>query len=151
LTIGLTLSAAAGAALLVITLAGSAQPAVVAILLMAVALAFGMAMPNIMNATMEPLPDIAGAVSAAAGSIQMTAGAAASGLVAALFDGRSALSMAAVIAGSSLLALIAYCLLARPAEGRIHSRVAPARAARGAAHAQDCRFPRQEPNWSQGS
>jgi MFS transporter, DHA1 family, multidrug resistance protein len=152
LTVGLMLSAAAGAALLAIALAGWAQPAVVAMLLMAVALAFGMTMPNIMNATMEPLPDIAGAVSAAAGSIQMTAGAAASGLVAILFDGRSALSMAAVIAGSSLLALIAYCLLARPAQGRIHPRVVEAPAAiGGAAHAQDCRFAQQEPNWSQRS
>ncbi|MBV8796093.1 MAG: multidrug effflux MFS transporter [Hyphomicrobiales bacterium] len=138
LTIGLTLSAAAAAGLLAITLVGWAQPAAVAVLLMAVALAFGMTMPNIMNATMEPLPDIAGAVSAAAGSIQMTAGAAASGLVAVLFDGRSALSMAAVIAGSSLLALIAYCLLARPAGARIHSRMVEAPAAiAGAVHAQD--------------
>ena len=40
---------------------------------MAVALAFGMTMPNIMNATMQPLPEIAGAVGALAGSIQMTA------------------------------------------------------------------------------
>jgi len=114
--------AAAGAGLLAITLAGSAQPAVVAMLLMAVALAFGMTMPNIMNATMEPLPDIAGAVSAAAGSIQMTAGAAASGLVAVLFDGRSALSMSAVIAACSLLALIGYILVARSAERRTHSK-----------------------------
>ena len=120
LTIGLTLSAAA--ALLATTLAGWAQPAVVAMLLMAVALAFGMTMPNIMNATMEPLPDIAGAVSATAGSIQMTAGAAASGLVAALFDGRSALSMSAVIAACSLLALIGYILVARSAERRTHSK-----------------------------
>ena len=113
LTIGLTLSTSAGAALLAITLAGSTQPAGVAILLMAVALAFGLTMPNIMNATMEPLPDIAGAVSAAAGSIQMMAGAVASGLVAVLFDGRSALSMAAVIAACSVLALIGYVLVAR--------------------------------------
>jgi DHA1 family bicyclomycin/chloramphenicol resistance-like MFS transporter len=69
LTIGLTLSAAAGAGLLAITMARWAQPTVVAMLLMAVALAFGMTIPNIMNATMKPLPDIAGAVSAAAGSI----------------------------------------------------------------------------------
>ena len=122
LTIGLTLSAAAAAGLLAITLAGLAQPAVVAMLLMAVALAFGMTMPNIMYATMEPLPDIAGAVSAAAGSIQMTAGAAASGLVAVLFDGRSALSMAAVIAASSLLALIGYVLAARSGGRRLHSK-----------------------------
>jgi DHA1 family bicyclomycin/chloramphenicol resistance-like MFS transporter len=120
LTIGLTLSAAA--ALLATTLAGWAQPAVVAMLLMAVALAFGMTMPNIMDATMEPLPDIAGAVSAAAGSVQMTAGAAASGLVAVLFDERPALSMAAVITACSPLALIGYVLVARSAERRTHSK-----------------------------
>src|SRR5580704_14395318 len=123
LTIGLTLLAAASAMLLAMTVAGWTQPAVIAALLMAVALAFGMTMPNIMNATMQPLPEIAGTVGAAAGSIQMTAGAASSGLVAVLFDGRSALSMAAVMATCSLLALIAYCLLARPAERRIHSLV----------------------------
>jgi DHA1 family bicyclomycin/chloramphenicol resistance-like MFS transporter len=135
LTIGLTLLAAAAVTLLVMTAAGWAQPALVAPLLMAVALAFGLTMPNIMNATMQPLPEIAGAVGAAAGSIQLTAGAASSGLVAALFDGRSALSMAAVMAACSLLALIAYRLLARPAERRVHSQavVAPT-AIEGAAH-----------------
>jgi MFS transporter, DHA1 family, multidrug resistance protein len=56
----------------------------------------------------------------------MTAGAASSGLVAVLFDGRSALSMAVVMAACSLLALMAYCLLARPAERRIHSRAVEA-------------------------
>jgi len=120
LTIGLALLAAAAATLLAMTLAGWTPSVLVAALLMAVALAFGMTMPNIMNATMQPLPEIAGAVSAAAGSIQMTAGAVSSGLVAVLFDGRSALSMTAVMAACSLLALIAYWLLARPAERRIH-------------------------------
>jgi MFS transporter, DHA1 family, multidrug resistance protein len=135
LTIGLTVLAAASAVLLAMTVSGWAQPAVVAALLMAVALAFGMTMPNIMNATMQPLPDIAGAVGAAAGSIQLTAGAASSGLVAVLFDGRSPLSMAAVMAACSLLALIAYCLLARPAERRIHPQAVEAPAAiEGAAH-----------------
>ena len=121
LTIGLTLSAAAATTLLAMTVAGWMQPAFIAALLMAVALAFGMTMPSIMNATMQPLPDIAGAVGALAGSIQMMAGAASSGLVAALFDERSALSMAAVMAACSLLAVIAYSLLARPAERRIRS------------------------------
>ena len=129
LTIGLTLLAAASATLLAMTMAGWAQPALVAALLMAAALAFGMTMPNIMNATMQPLPDIAGAVGAAAGSIQLTAGAASSGLVAVLFDGRSALSMAAVMAISSALALTAYCLLARPAERRTYSQAVEAPAA----------------------
>ena len=125
-TIGLTLSAAASATLLAMTVAGWTQPAVVAAPLMMVALAFGMTMPNIMNATMQPLPDIAGAVGAAAGSIQISAGAASSGLVALLFDGQSALSMAAVMATSSLLALLAYSRLARPAERRIHSQAVEA-------------------------
>ena len=142
LRIGLTVLAAASALLLAMTVAGWAQPAVVAALLMAVALAFGMTMPNIMNATMQPLPDIAGAVGAAAGSIQLTAGAASSGLVAVLFDGRSALSMATVMATSSMLALVAYWLLARPAERRVHSQALEAPAAiEGAANAQDRAFP----------
>jgi DHA1 family bicyclomycin/chloramphenicol resistance-like MFS transporter len=135
LTIGLTLSAAASATLLAMTLAGGAQPAVIAALLVLVALAFGITMPSIMNGTMQPLPDIAGAVGAAAGSIQMTAGATSSGLVAVWFDGRSALSMAAVMAACSLLALIAYCLLARPAQRRIHSQAVKVPAMiEGAAH-----------------
>jgi DHA1 family bicyclomycin/chloramphenicol resistance-like MFS transporter len=107
-TIGLSLLAAATSMLLAMTLGGWTPPALVAALLMTVALAFGMTMPNVLNATMQPLPEIAGAVGAAAGGIQMIAGAVSSGLVAALFDGRSALSMAAVMYASSLLALIAF-------------------------------------------
>lgn len=115
LTIGLALLFSTASALLAMTVAGWAPPVLLAALLMAVALAFGLSMPNIMNATMQPLPDIAGAVGAAAGSIQMTAGAIASGLVATLCDGRSPLSMRAVMAASSLLALMVYLLFARPA------------------------------------
>jgi DHA1 family bicyclomycin/chloramphenicol resistance-like MFS transporter len=115
LTAGLGLLFATASAMLVMTLAGWTPPALIAVLLMAVALAFGLSMPNIMNATMQPLPDIAGVVGAAAGSIQMTAGAIASGLVSIFFDGRSALSMTAVMAASSLLALLFYLMLARPA------------------------------------
>ncbi|MCA6107805.1 MFS transporter [Bradyrhizobium cenepequi] len=120
LTIGLAILAAAATIMLGMTLVGWTSPALIAALLMAVALAFGMTMPNVMNATMLPLPEIAGAVGAAAAGIQMTAGAVSSGLVAALFDGRSALSMTGVMTASSLLALSAYWLLARPAERRVH-------------------------------
>jgi DHA1 family bicyclomycin/chloramphenicol resistance-like MFS transporter len=118
-TTGLSLLAAATSTLLAITLAGWTSPTLIAALLMVVALAFGMTIPNVLNATMQPLPDIAGAVGAAAGSVQMVAGALSSGLVAVLFDGRSALSMAAVMFASSLLALIAYWRLARPAERKV--------------------------------
>jgi hypothetical protein len=44
-------------------------------------------------------------------------------LVAALFDGRSALSMTAVMATTSLLALMLYLLFARPARRRLHGEV----------------------------
>jgi MFS transporter, DHA1 family, multidrug resistance protein len=119
-TIGLALLAAAASTLLAMTLIGWTPPLLVAILLMAVALAFGMTMPNVLNATMQPLREIAGVVGAAAGTIQMMAGVVSSGLVAVLFDGRSTLSMTAVMSAFSLLALIAYWLLARPAERRMN-------------------------------
>jgi MFS transporter, DHA1 family, multidrug resistance protein len=119
-TIGLALLAAAASTLLAMTLSGWTPPLLVAILLMAVALAFGMTMPNVLNATMQPLPEIAGVVGAAAGTIQMMAGVVSSGLVAVLFDGRSTLSMTAVMSAFSPLALIAYWSLARPAERRMN-------------------------------
>jgi DHA1 family bicyclomycin/chloramphenicol resistance-like MFS transporter len=113
LAIGLKLMASGSIALLATTLAGWSSPALVAALLIVVALAFGLSIPNMMNATMAPLPDIAGAVSATATSIQLTAGAASSGLVSVLFDGRSALSMAVMMALCSLLGLGANLLIAR--------------------------------------
>jgi len=116
LTIGLKLMAFGSLALLATTITGWSTPALVAALLIVVALAFGLGIPNLMNATMAPLPDIAGAVSATATSIQLTAGAASSGLVSVLFDGRSALSMSAIMTLCSLLGLGAYLLIARPAE-----------------------------------
>jgi DHA1 family bicyclomycin/chloramphenicol resistance-like MFS transporter len=135
LKVGLVLLAAAATMLLAISVAGWTPPGLVAALLMAVALAFGMTIPNIMNATMQPLPAIAGAVGATAQSIQMAVGAASSGLVAVQFDGRSALSMAGVMAASSLLALIAYCLLARRADRRIHPQaIGAVGAIEGATH-----------------
>jgi MFS transporter, DHA1 family, multidrug resistance protein len=119
---GLSLSASAATLLLAMTLAGWMPLAPVVALLIIVALAFGLSMPNMTNATMQPLPELAGAVSAAAGSVQMTAGAASGGLVSLLYDGRSALSMTAVMTLCSLAALVSYLLVARPA-GRHGSAV----------------------------
>ncbi|OPY98552.1 MFS transporter [Bradyrhizobium sacchari] len=129
LATGLTLSSAASVALLAMTSTGWMPTALVVVLLMAVALGFGLSVPNVMSATMQHLPDIAGAVSAAAGSIQLIAGAISSGLVATRFDGRTALSMTAVMAASSLLALGLYFLVARPADRRLQSRTIDAGAA----------------------
>jgi DHA1 family bicyclomycin/chloramphenicol resistance-like MFS transporter len=119
LAAGLKLMATGSVVLLAMTMGGLRSPALFTGLLIVVALAFGLSVPNVMNATMQPLPEIAGAVSAAAGSVQLTAGAASSGLVSLLFDGRSALSMTAMMALCSLLGLAAYFLIARPAEHRL--------------------------------
>ena len=116
LMIGLALLALAAMLLLAMTLTGWMPLPLVISLLIAATFAFGMSMPNAMNAAMQPLPQIAGAVGAAAGSSQMTAGAISSALVAVLYDGRSALSMTIVMALCSLLAVVSYLLLPRPAE-----------------------------------
>jgi DHA1 family bicyclomycin/chloramphenicol resistance-like MFS transporter len=116
LTIGLVLAAVSAMSLLAMTLSGWMPPAFVILLLVVGTLSFGLIAPNAMQGAMQPLPQIAGATGAATGCLQMTMGAVTSGLVAGLYDGHSALSMTALIALCSLLALLSYLLLARPAE-----------------------------------
>jgi DHA1 family bicyclomycin/chloramphenicol resistance-like MFS transporter len=116
LAIGLGLAAISAMLLLAMTLADWMPLPFVISFLVVCTLAFGLIAPNAMQGAMQPLPQIAGAAGAAAGCIQMTTGAVASGLVTALFDGHSALSMTALMALFSLLALVSYLLLARPAE-----------------------------------
>jgi DHA1 family bicyclomycin/chloramphenicol resistance-like MFS transporter len=115
LGIGLGAATASTMLLLAMTLAAwMPLPVVISLLILATA-AFGLVAPNAMEGAMQPLPQIAGAVGAAMGCIQMATGAAASSLVAASYDGHSALSMTAPMAFCSLLALGSYLLLARPA------------------------------------
>jgi MFS transporter, DHA1 family, multidrug resistance protein len=116
LTIGLLLSAAASMSLLTMTLAGWMPLALVISLLVLANFAFGLIAPNAMQGAMQPLPQIAGAAAAATGAIQMMTGAVVSGLVATLYDEHTALTMTAQMAVCSLVALISYLLLARPAE-----------------------------------
>jgi len=115
LTVGLSLGAASAAALLVLTLAGWMPLPLMLPLLIAGTLAFGLVAPNAIEGAMRPLPQIAGAVGAAAGCVQTATGAVASALVATLYDGHTALSMTALMAFCSLFALGSYLLLARPA------------------------------------
>jgi len=115
LTIGLVLATVSAMSLLAMTLADRMPLPLVISLLIIGSLAFGLIAPNAMQGAMQPLAQIAGAVGAATGCIQMTMGAVASGLVTALYDGHSALSMTALMALCSLLALVTYLLLARPA------------------------------------
>src|SRR5260370_38574457 len=116
LMIGLVLAAISTTVLLAMTLADWMPLPLVIPLLVLGTLAFGLIAPNAMQGAMQPLPQIAGAAGAATGCIQLTMAAVVSGLVAELYDGHSALSMTAFMALCSLLALIAYLLLARPAE-----------------------------------
>src|SRR6267154_2385716 len=116
LTIGLVLAAVSTTVLLAMTLADwMPLPLVIALLVLG-NLAFGLIAPNAMQGAMQPLPQIAGAAGAATGSIQMATGAVVSGLVATLYDEHSALSMTAIMAACSLLGLVSYLLVARPAE-----------------------------------
>jgi DHA1 family bicyclomycin/chloramphenicol resistance-like MFS transporter len=116
LTAGLVLAVVSTMLLLAMTLADWMPLPLVISLLVIGNLAFGLILPNAMQGAMQPLPQIAGAAGAATGFIQMMMGAVASGLVAALYDGHSALSMTAIMAPCSVLALVSYLLLARPAE-----------------------------------
>ena len=116
LTAGLMLAVVSTMLLLAMTLVDWMPLPLFISLLVLGNLAFGLIAPNAMQGAMQPLPQIAGAAGAATGCIQMAIGAVVSGLVAALYDGHSALSMTAFMALCSLLALISYLLLARPAE-----------------------------------
>jgi len=81
-----------------------------------VALSFGLISPNAMNGALRPMPDIAGSISAVMAFVQMIAAASSSALVAALFDGHSALSMAVVMLSFCLLAVASYVGVVGPAK-----------------------------------
>lgn len=116
---GLAFTIALAAFLLIATLAGRTTLVVIPVMV-GVALSFGLVSPNAIHAVMQPLPEAAGAVSGVAGFLQMAAAASSSALVAALFDGHSAFSMAAVMLVFSLLAAGAYLGIA-PFAGRAAS------------------------------
>ncbi len=114
LTTGLVLSLVCSLALLGMMLTGWTPLPYVLVLLILGNFAFGLIAPNAMQATMQPLPDIAGAAGATAGCIQMLVGSASSALVVFLNDGHSALSMTVLMSVCSFLALAAYLAVARP-------------------------------------
>jgi DHA1 family bicyclomycin/chloramphenicol resistance-like MFS transporter len=116
LGIGLVLAAVLACVLLTMALMGLTPLIFVIPLLIIGNFAFGLVAPNTLHEAMQPLPQIAGIASAAAGSIQMGVGAVSSGLVAFFYDGHSALSMAFVMCLCSLLALISYLSVAGSAE-----------------------------------
>jgi DHA1 family bicyclomycin/chloramphenicol resistance-like MFS transporter len=114
--LGLFLSTALAAALLVMALEGGTSSVLVVLVMVGVALSFGLISPNATSGALQPVPEIAGSASAVTLFVQMLAAAASSALVAGLFDGHSAISMAAVMGSFCLLAIAAHFGVARPAE-----------------------------------
>jgi MFS transporter, DHA1 family, multidrug resistance protein len=76
----------------------------------------GVVRPNATQGALEPMASIAGLASAVMSGVQTLTGALASGLVAALFDGRSALAMTGTMAACGVCAGGVYVVLVRPAE-----------------------------------
>jgi DHA1 family bicyclomycin/chloramphenicol resistance-like MFS transporter len=116
IAIGLALSTVMATSLLVLAIAGGKSIAVVVSVMIGVALSFGLISPNAMNGALRPMPDIAGSISAVMAFAQMIAAASSSALVAALFDGHSALSMAVVMLSFCLLAIASYVGVVGPAK-----------------------------------
>ncbi|MEI9984497.1 MAG: Bcr/CflA family efflux MFS transporter, partial [Aliidongia sp.] len=116
IALGLMLSTLLAAALLVMALAGGESIILVVLVMVGVALSFGLISPNAMSGALQPMPEIAGSVSAVMAFVQMLAAAVSSALVAELFDGHSAVSMAGVMASFCLLAIASYIGIARRAD-----------------------------------
>lgn len=93
-------------------------PGLIAILVLS-ATGFGLIAPNAIHAALQPLPHHAGAVSAMTAFVQVLAQSASSAFVFAL-DGRApGLSMAVSMTSWSVVGLIAYLRLVRPAENSL--------------------------------
>jgi MFS transporter, DHA1 family, multidrug resistance protein len=106
IAIGLTLSSVLAAVLLVMAIAGGRSIILVVSVMIGVALSFGLISPNAINGAMQPMPRMAGSASAVLAFVQMIAAASSSALVAGLFDGHSAFSMAVVMASFCALAIV---------------------------------------------
>ncbi|MGY4426405.1 DHA1 family bicyclomycin/chloramphenicol resistance-like MFS transporter [Bradyrhizobium sp. JR6.1] len=113
---GLALSTFLATSLVIMTLAGGKSAVLVVIVIVGVALSFGLVSPHTTNEAVRPMPEIAGTITAARAFVQMVGAASSIAMVAALYDGHSVFSMAAVMLGFCLLAFAIYVGVVRPAE-----------------------------------
>jgi DHA1 family bicyclomycin/chloramphenicol resistance-like MFS transporter len=81
------------------------QPASLVPIVVAIMLCRGLASPNMTHAALEPLPAIAGVVSAVLGFTQMAAGSVVSAVVGALYPALGPLAVALAMAVCALAAL----------------------------------------------
>ncbi len=119
IALGLALSTVLAIVLLLMAFAGGKSIVVVVAVMVGVALSFGMISPNAISGALRPMPEIAGSISAVMAFVQMAAAASSSALVAALFDGFSARSMAEVMLAFCLFAVASYVGVARPQTLRV--------------------------------
>lgn len=118
LIVGIVTAAASALALVVVSLSGAAQVITLMPLLVINTFCFGIISPNATHGAIQPVPESAGVAAAVVGFMQMLCGAVASGLVAFLYDGRTAIAMSGVMALFAIASLITYLGLVRQEQHR---------------------------------
>lgn len=113
--IGSMLGALSGLVLAGLAWNGIVNVAAVVVPMSVYFLSVGLVLPNSTAAALAPFPRMAGSASSLLGFLQMTTGAIAGFLVGRLHDGTT-LPMAAVIAATGIMGLLAYLLLVRRAK-----------------------------------
>ncbi len=110
--------------LVLLTAAGRLGVATLVPLLVVANVGQGALRPNAAQGALEPVPDIAGVAGAVLSALNMAAGASAAAVVAALFDGRSAMAVTGTMAVCAAGALAVYAGVVRRAERRLAARAA---------------------------
>ncbi|MEH2067374.1 MAG: multidrug effflux MFS transporter [Nostoc sp.] len=118
LSISLIVAVVSTVALVVISISSAAHVATLMPLLVLNTFCRGIISPNAIHGAIQPVPESAGVAAAVIGFLQMLGGSLASGLVAFLYDGHSAIAMSGVMAAFAIASYAAYTTLARPAERR---------------------------------
>jgi DHA1 family bicyclomycin/chloramphenicol resistance-like MFS transporter len=115
-TWGLVVIVATAIVLLVSTLIGAMQVWLLVPVAVVGFIGQGIVRPNAVQGALEPMAEIAGVASALLSALQMIVAAVTSALVAASFDGRSALSMTGMMTLTALASAAVYATVVRPAE-----------------------------------
>jgi len=118
ITWGLGAIVVSSVSLMLLTLAGWLTASALIALVIVGFIGHGMVRPNAAQGALEPMSSIAGVASAVLSGTQMVTGAAASALVAATFDGHSAIAVTGTMAVCATSSALVYALLVRPAERR---------------------------------
>jgi MFS transporter, DHA1 family, multidrug resistance protein len=113
---GLGIIVSTAVLLLVLTLAGAITVWVLVSLAVVGFVGQGIVRPNAVQGALEPVPESAGVASAVVSGLQMLVGGASSAIVAAWFDGRSAISVTAMMAITAIASATVYAFVVRPAE-----------------------------------